>query len=58
MMSYGSCYVASVAMGADMNQLVKAITEAEAFPGPSVIVAYTPCISHGIKAAWTRSSRK
>ena len=50
MMSYGSCYVASVAMGADMNQLVKAITEAEAFPGPSVIVAYTPCISHGIKA--------
>ena len=37
-------------MGADMNQLVKAVTEAEAFPGPSVIVAYTPCISHGIKA--------
>ncbi|HIU43351.1 MAG TPA: pyruvate:ferredoxin (flavodoxin) oxidoreductase [Candidatus Ventrousia excrementavium] len=50
MMSYGNCYVASVAMGADMNQLVKAVTEAEAFPGPSVIVAYTPCISHGIKA--------
>ena len=50
MMSYGNCYVASVAMGADPAQLVRAITEAEAFPGPSLIVAYTPCISHGIKA--------
>ena len=50
MMSYGNCYVASVAMGADMNQLMKAITEAEAFPGPSLIVAYAPCINHGIKA--------
>ncbi|MBQ3078355.1 MAG: pyruvate:ferredoxin (flavodoxin) oxidoreductase [Clostridia bacterium] len=50
MMSYGNCYVASVAMGADMNQLVKAITEAEAYPGPSIIVAYAPCINHGIKA--------
>ena len=50
MMSYGNCYVASVAMGADMNQLMTAITEAEAFPGPSLIVAYAPCINHGIKA--------
>ena len=50
MMAYGNCYVASVAMGADQNQLIKAITEAEAFPGPSVIVAYAPCINHGIKA--------
>ena len=49
MMAYDDCYVASVAMGADMNQLMKAITEAEAHPGPSVIVAYTPCITHGIK---------
>jgi len=49
MMAYGHCYVASVAMGADMNQLMAAIKEAEAFPGPSVIVAYTPCITHGIK---------
>lgn len=49
MMSYGNCYVASVAMGADPAQLVKAITEAEAYPGPSLIVAYTPCISHGLK---------
>ena len=50
MMTYGNCYVASVAMGADPAQLVKAITEAEQFPGPSLVVAYTPCISHGIKA--------
>ena len=50
MMTYGNCYVASVAMGADPSQLIKAITEAEQFPGPSLIVAYTPCISHGIKA--------
>jgi pyruvate-ferredoxin/flavodoxin oxidoreductase len=50
MMAYGNCYVASVAMGADPNQLMKAITEAESFPGPSLIVAYAPCINHGIKA--------
>jgi pyruvate-ferredoxin/flavodoxin oxidoreductase len=50
MMAYGNCYVASVAMGADKNQLIKAIVEAERFPGPSVIIAYTPCIAHGIKA--------
>ena len=50
MMAYGNCYVASVAMGADPNQLMRAITEAEAYPGPSVIIAYAPCINHGIKA--------
>ena len=50
MMAYGNCYVASVAMGADPNQLLKAITEAEAYPGPSLIIAYAPCINHGIKA--------
>ena len=50
MMSYGNCYVASVAMGADPAQLLKAITEAEAYPGPSLIIAYAPCINHGIKA--------
>ncbi len=55
MMSYGNCYVASVAMGADMNQLMKAITEAEAFPGPSLIVAYAPCINHGIKAGMSEA---
>ena len=55
MMSYGNCYVASVAMGADMNQLMKAITEAEAHPGPSLIVAYAPCINHGIKAGMSET---
>ena len=50
MMAYGNCYVASVAMGADPNQLLKAITEAEAYPGPALIIAYAPCINHGIKA--------
>lgn len=50
MMTYGDVYVAQVAMGADPNQLVKAVTEAVAYPGPSIIIAYTPCISHGIRA--------
>lgn len=49
-MSYGYVYVAQVAMGADKNQLLKAITEAEAYPGPSLIIAYAPCINHGIKS--------
>ncbi len=48
-MSYGYVYVASVGMGADMNQLIKAVNEAEAYPGPSLIIAYSPCINHGIK---------
>ncbi|HIU33771.1 MAG TPA: pyruvate:ferredoxin (flavodoxin) oxidoreductase [Candidatus Pullichristensenella excrementigallinarum] len=48
-MSYGYVYVAQVAMGADMNQLLKAVTEAEAYKGPSLIIAYAPCINHGIK---------
>ncbi len=49
-MSYGYVYVAQVAMGANMNQLMKAITEAEAYDGPSLIIAYAPCINHGIYA--------
>ena len=49
LMSYGNIYVASVAMGADMNQLVTALREAEEYDGPSVILAYAPCLSHGIK---------
>ena len=49
-MSYGYVYVAQVAMGADKNQTLKAIAEAEAYPGPSLIIAYAPCINHGIKA--------
>lgn len=48
-MSYGYVYVAQIAQGADYNQTVKAITEAEAYDGPSVIIAYSPCISHGLK---------
>jgi len=48
-MSYGYVYVAQIAMGADKNQTLKAIAEAEAYPGPSLIVAYAPCINHGLK---------
>lgn len=47
--TYGYVYVAQVAMGADQNQLIKAITEAEAYKGPSLIIAYAPCINHGIR---------
>lgn len=49
MMSYGYVYVAQIAMGADQNQTIKAITEAESYPGPSVVIAYSPCEMHGIK---------
>ena len=48
-MSYGYVYVAQVAMGADMNQCIKAFAEAESYHGPSIILAYAPCINHGIK---------
>ncbi len=48
--SYGYVYVAQIAMGADHNQTIKAIMEAEAYDGPSLIIAYAPCINHGIKA--------
>ncbi|QAA30553.1 pyruvate:ferredoxin (flavodoxin) oxidoreductase [Clostridium manihotivorum] len=48
-MTYGNVYVAQIAMGANMNQTIKAIAEAEAYNGPSLIIAYAPCISHGIK---------
>lgn len=47
-MSYGYVYVAQVGMGANMNQLVKVLSEAEAYKGPSLIIAYAPCINHGI----------
>ncbi len=49
LMTYGNVYVAKVAMGADYNQLIRAIKEAEEYNGPAVIIAYTPCASHGIK---------
>ncbi len=48
-MSYGYVYVAQIAMGADMNQTIKAIAEAEAYPGPSLIIGYAPCEMHSIK---------
>ncbi len=48
-MSYGYVYVAQISMGADKNQTLKAIAEAEAYPGPSLIIAYAPCINHGLK---------
>ena len=50
-MSYGYVYVAQVAMGADPNQTLKAIREAEAYPGPSIVICYCPCIEHGMKAS-------
>lgn len=48
-MSYGYVYVAQVAMGANQNQMIKAMNEAEAYKGPSIIICYAPCINHGIK---------
>ena len=49
-MSYGNVYVAQIAMGADMNQTMKALIEAERYQGPSLVIAYSPCVSHGIKS--------
>ncbi|MDR5659164.1 pyruvate:ferredoxin (flavodoxin) oxidoreductase [Serpentinicella sp. ANB-PHB4] len=57
-MSYGYVYVAQVAMGADKNQLMKAIKEAEAYKGPSVVIAYSPCIAHGINMGRTQDQSK
>ncbi len=54
-MTHGDVYVASVAMGADMNQCIKAMVEAESYPGSSVIIAYSPCIAHGIKGSMVHS---
>lgn len=55
MMSYGYVYVAQVAMGANQAQYLKALKEAEAYPGPSIIIAYSPCINHGLRASMGRS---
>lgn len=55
MMSYGNVYVAQVAMGADKNQFMRAIMEAEAHHGPSIIIAYAPCINHGLKEGMGRT---
>ncbi|MBQ5987507.1 MAG: pyruvate:ferredoxin (flavodoxin) oxidoreductase [Clostridia bacterium] len=57
-MSYGYVYVAKVAMGADPNQLLKAVTEAEAYNGPSLIIAYAPCINHGINMGKSQAEEK
>ncbi|MDR2800878.1 MAG: pyruvate:ferredoxin (flavodoxin) oxidoreductase [Desulfovibrio sp.] len=52
-MSYGTVYVAQIALGADKEQCLRAIVEAEAFPGPSLVIAYAPCINHGIRGGLT-----
>ena len=57
-MSYGYVYVASVALGADRNQTLKAFQEAEAYNGPSIIFAYAPCIAHGIDMSKTQTEQK
>ena len=54
-MTYGNVYVAQIAMGADKNQTIKAILEAERYDGPSLLIAYAPCISHGIKEGMGKS---
>lgn len=56
--SYGYVYVAQVALGADMNQLVKALREAESYDGPALIIAYAPCINHGIKTGMGTSIKQ
>jgi len=57
-MTYGYVYVAQVAMGADKNQLMKAVAEAEAYKGPSLIISYAPCINHGISAGMGKSQEQ
>ncbi len=56
-MSYGYVYVAQISMGADMNQCVKAFVEAESYNGPSIIIAYAPCINHGIKGGMANAQK-
>jgi pyruvate-ferredoxin/flavodoxin oxidoreductase len=58
MMSYGYVYVAQVAIGASQNQYFKALREAEAYPGPSIIIAYSPCINHGLRASMGKSQEE
>lgn len=57
-MTYGYVYVAQVAMGASGQQLIRALTEAEAYPGPSLIIAYAPCIAHGINMGRSQREEK
>jgi pyruvate-ferredoxin/flavodoxin oxidoreductase len=58
MMSYGYVYVAQVAMGANQSQYLKALKEAEAYPGPSLIIAYSPCINHGLRASMGKTQEE
>lgn len=55
MMSYGTVYVASIALGANFQRAIDALREAEAYPGPSIVIAYCPCINHGIRAGMSHS---
>jgi len=57
-MTYGYVYVAQVAMGASQNQYLKALREAEAYPGPSLIIAYSPCINHGLRLGMDKSQEE
>jgi pyruvate-ferredoxin/flavodoxin oxidoreductase len=57
-MTYGYVYVAQVAMGASQNQYLKALREAEAYPGPSLIIAYSPCINHGLRGGMDKSQEE
>ena len=57
-MSYGYVYVAAVSMGANRNQLLKAMIEAESYDGPSLIIAYAPCINHGINMSMSVEESK
>ena len=57
-MSYGYVYVAQVAMGSSQSQYLKALREAEAYPGPSLIIAYAPCIAHGLRSSMGRSQEE
>ena len=49
MMTYGSVYVASISLGANYQQAIDALSEAERYPGPAIVIAYCPCLTHGIR---------
>ncbi len=57
-MTYGYVYVAQVGMGASQNQFLKAVREAEAYPGPSVVIAYSPCINHGLRGGMGKTQQQ
>lgn len=57
-LSYGYVYVAQVAMGASQSQLFRAIREAEAYPGPSMVIAYSTCINHGLRAGMNKAQEQ